>query len=703
MVLRYRASLVGTLLLAACQDYSIYGIDSSKYPYGYVDTGRPPSVGSADTPCSGGIALPSTSAIDESCSSAPTTGTLYATVEWASTAFIDSPEYQEVLMTPVVGELTDDDGDGLITQADVPDVVIVTDDHGEDSDNHHGVLRILAGDSGTEEFAQPGQIFGDLQVYPYRYSNVALGDVDSDGSPDILVMAEVVGGDPGDPGGGEDTAPPDSGGGGGGGTDTGVIIRPPPPATSSSSSTVCTLVALERDGTVKWVNADTSFECAAHAPAIADLEGDGAVEVILGASVFDGLTGATLWSGDTGEGRYADYAQVGDQSFAIDLDGDGIQEVLAGSTVYDATGVARCSIDAAYADGFPAAADLNGDGDGEFVLVGNGTAHVHDGDCTMLAAWTLVGTGNGGPPTIADFDADGQPEIGIAEAETYTVYEVDGTVRWSMPVEDASSHATGSAVFDFDGDGRAEVVYADETSLWIFDGTSGLVRLHDTTHTSRTLHEYPVIVDVDGDGMTEIVIPQGGGHHGLAQTGVYVLGSADASWMGNREVWNQHAYSITNINDDLSVPAPARSNWPEFNTFRSGDLQPLSGGALADAIPYARTCEEPCEGGEVVIYVKVGNGGLGQMRGGVPVSLYAEDGGELRHLETVFTAEPLDSGLNSEVLEFRIPDRFFPEGVAYVVVDDDSGVGQVAECHEDNNQARLEGLYCGDESDSAEP
>ena len=32
--------LVGTLLLAACQDYSIYGLDSSKYPYGYVDTGR---------------------------------------------------------------------------------------------------------------------------------------------------------------------------------------------------------------------------------------------------------------------------------------------------------------------------------------------------------------------------------------------------------------------------------------------------------------------------------------------------------------------------------------------------------------------------------------------------------------------------------------------------------------------------------------
>jgi hypothetical protein len=302
MLFRICPLLPWLVLVAACQDYQIYGLDSNKYPYGYRETGLPPSVGDDDTPCSAGATLPATSAIDESCSAAPTTGTLYATIEWASTTFIDSPEYQEVLMTPVVGELTDDNGDGLITEDDTPDVVIITDDHGEDADNTHGVLRILAGDSGTEEYIQAGQVVGDLQVFPYRYSNAALGDVDGDGSPDIVTIAEVVGGDPGDPdGGGDDTGPPSKGGGGGngGGSDTGVIIRPPPP---SSAAAMCTVAAFTHTGAVLWVASDTSFPCASHSPAVADLEGDGAVEVIVGAMVFDGRTGASLWAGETGGG-----------------------------------------------------------------------------------------------------------------------------------------------------------------------------------------------------------------------------------------------------------------------------------------------------------------------------------------------------------------------------------------------------------------
>ena len=143
-------------------------------------------------------------------------------------------------------------------------------------------------------------------------------------------------------------------------------------------------------------------------------------------------------------------------------------------------------------DGFTAAADLDGDGEGEFVVVGDGTVRVFNADCSSVTSWTLRSGGTGGPPTISDFDADGQPEIGVAGAYTYDVYEADGTLLWSAPITDASSHSTGSSVHDFEADGHPEVVYADEDTLWIFDGATGDVRLADNRHTSRTLHEYPV-------------------------------------------------------------------------------------------------------------------------------------------------------------------------------------------------------------------
>ena len=113
-------------------------------------------------------------------------------------------------------------------------------------------------------------------------------------------------------------------------------------------------------------------------------------------------------------------------------------------------------------------------------MVGNGQARIFEHDCVPAVTFALAGGGNGGPPTIADYDTDGAPEIGIADAFTYTVYEANGDILWSQEVDDESSSATGSVVFDFEGDGRPEVVYADETRLWIFAGADGEVRLSDT-------------------------------------------------------------------------------------------------------------------------------------------------------------------------------------------------------------------------------
>src|SRR5262249_49097568 len=125
--------------------------------------------------------------------------------------------------------------------------------------------------------------------------------------------------------------------------------------------------------------------------------------------------------------------------------------------------------------------------------------------------------GAGGAPTIADFDADGRPEIGVANGARYSVFDIgcsepapdepdcmgDG-IRWSNPTDDSSSGATGSAVFDFDGDGAAEVVYNDQSMFRIYDGRTGVLDF-SRPNSSRTRTEYPVIADVDNDGSAEIV------------------------------------------------------------------------------------------------------------------------------------------------------------------------------------------------------
>ena len=48
--------------------------------------------------------------------------------------------------------------------------------------------------------------------------------------------------------------------------------------------------------------------------------------------------------------------------------------------------------------------------------------------------------GRAGAATIADYDGDGQPEIGIASAIEHYVYETDGTWLWSHEVQDVSSN-----------------------------------------------------------------------------------------------------------------------------------------------------------------------------------------------------------------------------------------------------------------------
>ena len=643
-----------------------------------------------DEGCLGGDSVPETVLINESCAIDVVEGPLNATLKWELPRFSSYGEYSQILMAPLVAQLTDDNGDGVVDAQDVPDIIVVTDDEGQ-RQTKRGILRWLPGDGTGSGAALPrvdttseGESY---QSYPYRYSNAAVADIDGDGLPEIVIVVEAMPG----PAGGESVTPPAPDGGGG---EEDTPVSPGLP-TAPPEASPCFAAAFEIDGTLSWVAMGGALTCGGHAPAIADLEGDGAVEIIIGDLIYEGATGAVLSAGGLGKGAFNWHPEVGYHAVPADLEGDGLMEVITGRTIYEFNGSSRCDFEDDALDGFVAIADFNLDGLGEVVSVGDTSARVFDKDCNETAVFALAGDGNGGMPTVGDFDQDGEPEIGVPTGSVYAVYEANGDILWAVPVTDESSAVTGSAAYDFEGDGQLEVVYADETRLWVFDGATGEVRFTSDRHASRTLHELPTVADVDGDDEADIIIPNGGGHGAENKTGLWVLSSRDGDWMPTRTLWNQHAYSITNINDDLSVPRAAPPNWPEYNTFRSGSLLPSTAGEAADVIPLADVCTDECDQDRLVVTVRLGNGGYGTLRPGVPVSIYAQDiSGYRTFRASALTTGFVGPGETSGLLRIAVDWTGYSGQDLVVVGDDDMGVQFQPECNEDNNELLIAAPDC---------
>jgi hypothetical protein len=244
-------------------------------------------------------------------------------------------------------------------------------------------------------------------------------------------------------------------------------------------------------------------------------------------------------------------------------------------------------------------------------------------------------------------------------------------------------------VFDFEGDGKAEVLYRDELKLRVYNGTDGAV-LFETPMSSCTWYEYVLVADVDGDGKAEIVAVANNNCGYGPQRGVWSFGDAADKWVATRKVWNQHTYHITNVNPDGTIPAVELNNWQQaglnnyrLNTFAPDEPEPLS---APDLVPsYLRFDTLDCPH-SVDITARVGNGGSLVAPARVLVSFYLGDpaaGGTL--IGTAQTLAALEPGESEDVsLAWLAP----PPGAQTVFVradDDGTGLGSVVEGFEDNN------------------
>lgn len=291
--------------------------------------------------------------------------------------------------------------------------------------------------------------------------------------------------------------------------------------------------AIRRNGTVLWTKVSFDFnedgvpEAVVSSPAIGDLDGDGDPEVCWGGvdgrvHVVDGATGAykSGWPIFVRDSILSSPA-------IHDIDGDGRLDVVVGVDAhlegppfntpdggclhvyrYDGSEVAgfpRCIDQVFYSS--PAVGDINGDGKPEIVI---GTGTFYPGRTHAVYAFTCTGEQAPGwpvavdgevstSPALGDLDGDGTPEVVVTDnntppSTTFHLYAFkgDGGLLFKRVPKSFFGHTANAGdpmIADVHGTSAPEILLATNTEICVFSN-AGIQLSDDGTHAAGSFSYY---------------------------------------------------------------------------------------------------------------------------------------------------------------------------------------------------------------------
>jgi gliding motility-associated-like protein len=472
----------------------------------------------SDCPCDDQTLL-----CEPSCEFAIPGGALNFKSQWKSNALV--PIYQ----TPLVADM---DGD------QIPDVIIMSADSLKSGDPRRSKnILIISGATGATITKITTPFMAWVGPNPY-----AVADIDSDGFGEIIIAS---------------------------------VDHPDNPATERRF-----LFCYEHTGALKWKSnsqyGNGSNARFGSAVGIADFNRDGIPEAYIYNQIFNALTGRKVIDGGAGNGLSIMTNQAfGDLAnpVAADITSSPGMELACGNTVYNVLltnngGLPGNSMTpiriASEPDGYTSLADIDLDGKMDVVVAAQGATgklyvwNPNEGSPQLIASVNLPNTGGNwiGVPFIGDMDKDCEPEIGVTRAGRVYALDYDGSntlaSKWILNTSDASGF-TGITMFDFNQDGSQELVYRDESTLRVFDGSGSTpVVIGSNPCSSGTGSEMPVVADIDGDGQAEICVTCATSGNQLGKVNVFE--SSGQSWAPCRPIWNQFNYLNVNINNNLTIP-----------------------------------------------------------------------------------------------------------------------------------------------------
>ncbi|WP_394185454.1 choice-of-anchor A family protein [Pseudoalteromonas tetraodonis] len=436
--------------------------------------------------------------------------------KWNSSEFM--PEYNQVMATPIVAQLNDDNGDGVINNNDVADVVVVTFRRGS---YNNGVVRALSGIDGSElwDYSQ-GAIMSDASY------SVAAADFDGNGIVEIVASSRF-----------EDFVSI---------IDNKGVTKKQIAKVNSGWKTASDIAIadIDNDGSLEFTLGDAIYNYDTGSLfnvdwsptyTIFDSNNDGVQEILSRGQLLD-QNGAMLWS-------YSGQSAAWFSSIA-DIDNDGQPEVVlsipSGSSTPENSRIV--------------ALEANGN-----------------------VKWEVNTESNSGGGAQAISNFLGANNIGIVHAgySAVTMYDESGQLIWALQNDDEWSGKVGVSAYDFNGDGIDEVIVQDHYKVRVLNGVNGEV-LSTVANSSGTLWEYPIVVDLEGDDNAELItVSNNYDSRYSINNGVTVYGAADNSkpWKNATRIWNQHSYHQTNINQGGTVPTVELPSWLNNNTYRSSTLK----------------------------------------------------------------------------------------------------------------------------------